>query len=130
MAQSVTAVAKDGPRLLNICALTHPVVQRRCDDSRVRPSCISKGQVSGSASDTGVRGRMEGGGEDYGDVLDEDRAAALFEKPLEVLSRTLPLRPASTLGPSAATGRLVCMLGRRRVMHAMLCGRQKARLLM
>ena len=63
------------------------------------PSCISKGQASGSASDTGVRGRMEGGGEDYGDVLDEDRAAALFEKPLEVLSRTLPLRPASTLGP-------------------------------
>jgi hypothetical protein len=58
-------------------------------------------------------GGREGGGEDYGDVLDEDRAAALLEKPLEVLSRALPLRPAGTLGPSAATGGLVCMLGRR-----------------
>ena len=75
-------------------------------------------------------GGREGESIDYGDVLDEDRAAALLEKPLEVLSRTLPLRPESTLGPSAATGRLVCMLGRRGLVHAMLCGRQKARLLM
>ena len=93
MAQSVTAVAKDGPRLLNICALTHPVVQRRYAELHFQRAGEWERERHRSATVGGGRG------EDYGDVLDEDRAAALLEKPLEVLSRTLPLRPASTLGP-------------------------------